>query len=256
MESITLSNEVTQFLNIVSSKKDDSEVTTEDTFTAEVESYMSYKIAHFLSFYWFPVLVPIGLAGNTLSFLVMTKKSNRKMSTCIYMAAISINDNILMFVCYHNWLVAVLKTHVWNQVECKIGVFLSLYALQNSTFQIVAMTVDKYIAIKWPHRAATYSSPRRAKIVALVLFICSLIYNIPHLFLSRIIGDQCFAYGIGVLITKVYSWLSFILNAIIPFILLIHMNYVIVKTVRNSRKMFKANETTTGAAGEQQTNTR
>ena len=38
--------------------------------------------------------------------------------------------------------------------------------------------------------------------------------------------------------TKVYSWFSFVLSAIIPFTLLIHMNYVIVKTVKNSQKMF------------------
>ena len=58
------------------------------------------------------------------------------------------------------------------------------------------------------------------------------------------------------LITKVYSWLSFILNAVIPFTMLIHMNYVIVKTVRSSRKMFGANDTTTGAARDQGIDTR
>ena len=47
-------------------------------------------------------------------------------------------------------------------------------------------------------------------------------------------------------LTKIHSWSSFVLNAIIPFTLLIHMNYVIVKTVRNSRKMFRSNVGTVG----------
>ena len=71
------------------------------------------------------------------------------------------------------------------------------------------------------------------------------IYNIPHFLLSSKVGDRCLAYGISSLMAKMYSWFSFVLNAIIPFTLLIHMNYVIVKTVRNSQKLFSANDTNT-----------
>ena len=55
-------------------------------FMAEVETYKTYKIASYINIYWFPILVPIGLVGNSLSFLVMIQPNNRKMSTCIYMA--------------------------------------------------------------------------------------------------------------------------------------------------------------------------
>ena len=79
------------------------------------------------------------------------------------MAAISINDNFMMCVCFHVFLVDVLKTHQWHPVECKLNAFISLFALQNCTYLIVAMTIDKYIALKWPHRAATYSTTGRAK---------------------------------------------------------------------------------------------
>ena len=53
------------------------------------------------------------------------------------------------------------------------------------------------------------------------------------------------ALGVSSLFSRVYSWVSFVLNAIIPFTLLIHMNYVIVKTVRNSRNFFRSNDTNT-----------
>ena len=52
---------------------------------------------------------------------------------------------------------------------------------------------------------------------------------------------------------RVYSWFSFVLNAIVPFTLLIHMNYVIVKTVRNSRKSFRSNDTNIGMETRQKT---
>ena len=72
----------------------------------------------------------------------------------------------------------------------------------------------------------------------MTIWVFVIIYNIPHTFLTGVIERSCIAYSIVGVITKIYSWLTFVINAIIPFTLLIYMNYVIVKTVRGSRKMF------------------
>ena len=220
--------------------------TPRDVFMEQVEVIMTFKVATYINKYWFPILVPIGLIGNTLSFLVMIKPSNRKMSTCIYMAAISINDNLMMFLALHNWLVAVVKVHEWHPMECRFAAFLVLHALQNTTFQVLAMTIDKFVAIKWPHKAATYSTPKRAKITVIAVYICVVIFNIPHIFISMLTGNVCLGYAIGGVITKVYSWLTFVLNAVLPFTLLICMNYVIVQKVRSSRKRFGVSDYTEG----------
>ena len=149
---------------------------------------MAFKTANFINTYWFAVLIPIGLVGNILSFVVMIKPKNRKMSTCIYMAAISINDKLMMASSLNNFLVIVMEIHKWHLWECKLAAFCALFALQNSSFQVLAMTVDKYIAIKWPHKAATYSTPKRAKMVAVGLSVCGFIYNSPHFFLAHLMA--------------------------------------------------------------------
>ena len=244
MDSTRLNNNVTLVLNSATTVWEKTE-TTKDTFMEQVESFIIFKIGIFISDYWFPVFIPVGLIGNTLSFLVMIKSNNRKMSTCIYMAAISINDNIMMYMAGHDYLVSGLHTHKWHLLECKFLAFLALFALQNCAFLVVAMTMDKYIAIKWPHRAALYSTPQRAKTIAGSVYICACIYNIPHFFLSSVIGGECFNFGISNVFSKVYSWLSFVLNAIFPFTMLIYMNIVIVKAVRKSRKLFRVDERTT-----------
>ena len=166
------------------------------------------------------------------------------MSTCIYMAAISINDNLMIYMNCHDYLVVVVQIHKWYELECKFLAFVALFALQNSTFLVVAMTIDKYIAIKWPHKAATYSTPRRAKMITIGVYVCTFVYNVPQFFLSSVIGGQCINCGISSVFSKVYSWFSFVLNAVIPFTMLIYMNFVIIKAVRTSHKMFKANDHT------------
>ena len=218
------------------------ETATVDTFMEEVKTYLKFKIASYLANYWAPILVPIGLIGNTLSFLVMIKPNNRKMSTCIYMAAISINDNVMMILFLYTWLTTAMRVYIMNSIECKLLAFFVLLILQNSTYQVLAMTIDKYVAIKWPHKAATYSTPKGARRTAIVIFICVFIYNIPHLFLSNLVGKECLGYAVSGILTKVYAWSSFTLNGLIPFAMLIYMNFVIVKTVRSSRKMFGGND--------------
>ena len=217
--------------------------TTENlaTFMEEVETYMLYKIASYVNQYWLLVLVPIALVGNTLSFLVMTKPSNRKVSTCIYMAAISVNDNLMMCLALDNWLVITRNIYKWELWECKVLAYLVNFCIQTSTYLVLAMTIDKYVAIKWPHKAATYSTPTRTISISLGVIVFALCYNIPHLFSSNLIKNLCVGYALGGTITKVYSWISFLVNFINPFSMLIHMNYAIIKAVRNSWKMFRTN---------------
>ena len=240
MESTTVNNSTTSGLNLVTPWEVTE--TTKDTFMEKVESYIIFKIGNFIDTYYYPVFIPVALVGNTLSFLIMVKQNSRKMSTCIYMAAISINDNLMIYMNCHDYLAVVVQIHKWYHFECKFLAFVALFALQNSTFLVVAMTIDKYIAIKWPHKAATYSTPRRAKMIAVGVYVCAFVYNIPHIFLSSVIGGQCINFGISSVFSRVYSWFSFVLNAIIPFTMLIHMNFIIVKAVKKSRKMFRSNE--------------
>ena len=71
-------------------------------------------------------------------------------------------------------------------------------------------------------------------------------YNLPHFFITTVVAGSCYGYSVKSIITKIYSWFTIVINAVIPFTSLIHMNYVIVKTVRNSRKMFGSNVEATG----------
>ena len=78
-------------------------------------------------------------------------------------------------------------------------------------------------------------------------------YNVPHFFTTTVVEGNCYGYSVKGTFTKVYSWLTIVINTVIPFTLLIHMNYVIVKTVNNSRNMFRKNVGTVGLDARQKT---
>ncbi len=223
VEIITMENETT---------------TAGNTFLQQMEQLITYKMAIAIAKYWFKCLAPFGLIGNTLSFLVMMKPSNRKMSTCIYMASISVNDNVMMLLAIYVHLTNDINVHEMGNFECKFFAYLALFCLQNTTYQVLAMTTDKFIAIKWPHKAATYSTPRRAKIALLCVHIFVIVYNIPHFFLSDKEANLCRVYINPSLFSSIHSWLSFVVNFIIPFSLLFFMNLVIIQEVKRSHQKF------------------
>ena len=145
------------------------------------------------------------------------------------MAAISINDNLMMVIALYVWLTVMIKDLTWKVWQCKIVGPLVFLDLQNATYQVLAMTIDKYVAIKWPHKATIYSTPRRARLIVFGIYVWVLTYNAPHLYMSTVIGGQCVGYANGGSFAKVYTWLTFAVNAIIPFTMLIYMNIIIIK---------------------------
>ena len=205
----------------------------------EAGTYMAFRAATYITNYWVPTLIPFGLVGNTLSFLVMMRPNNRKISTCIFMAAISINDSLLLGLALHDWLVGAVNIHKWYLWECIISTYLHHFCLQCATYQVLAMTFDKFVAIKWPHKSAIYSTPTRAKVIILTIFISTGLYSLPHFFITAVVAGACYGYSVKSILTKIYSWFTIVFNAFIPFTLLIHMNYVIVKTVKNSHRIFR-----------------
>ena len=92
--------------------------TGKDIFMEQVESLTISHVAYIIKFYWPPILVPLGLVGNTLSFLIIIKPSNRRMSTCVYMAAISINDNLIMVTGLYQFIAKNTEWHQSHPFEC------------------------------------------------------------------------------------------------------------------------------------------
>ena len=59
--------------HLVMAENSTSETDKQDIFFQEAGTYMTFKVAKYITTYWFPILIPLGLAGNILSFLVMIR---------------------------------------------------------------------------------------------------------------------------------------------------------------------------------------
>ena len=88
------------------------------------------------------------------------------------------------------------------------------------------MTFEHFYSIIKPHKASSVNTVKRAKITIAFVVVLSTLYHIPHLFIksyTRIIHTD---YG------SFYQLLSFTMNYILPFSLLLIMNSIIIHTLR------------------------
>ncbi len=69
--------------------------------------------------YYLPIVVILGFLGNILALLVMLQPNNRRITCCIYLAALAVSDNLFLYVGAHYWLMSVILPDQFRQPMCK-----------------------------------------------------------------------------------------------------------------------------------------
>ena len=181
----------------------------------------------------------------------MTMKHNRHLSTCVYMSIIAVNDNIVLSVNFHRWLVENTALHVHTHLGCKIIIYLVHVFGGFGAFEIVLMTLDKVIAIKKPHKSVFLYTAKRAKICSVINLLTMVVFYLPNLDFSKSVGKgNCARYVKKGWYITVYSYISLIITPVIPVAMLLAVNIIIIKAVWKSQQMRNQNQT-----GKQDTNT-
>ena len=103
-----------------------------------------------------------------------------------------------------------------------------------STLFILTMTFERFYSIIKPHKAASFNTVKRAKIILSTVVILSILFNIPHLFITLSVGKNCVPFGSAIdsITGQFYYWFSLVVNFFLPFILLLMMNTFIIYTLR------------------------
>ena len=107
-----------------------------------------------------------------------------------------------------------------------------------STLFILSMTFDRFYSIIRPHKAASFNTVKRAKITITCIICLSILYHVPHLFITAQDGRRCIPLGkaVGTTVGRVYYWSAFVVLFAIPFVCLLIMNSFIIHTIRNRSK--------------------
>ena len=117
--------------------------------------------------------------------------------------------------------------------HCTIGFSILFVCSLCSAFFVMAMTFERFYSIIRPQKAASFNTVKRAQKIIICIVIFSLIFNLPHVFITSFQGRVCLNYvQIHLISVKLYFFASFIIHFAIPFVSLLGMNSVIIHVLR------------------------
>lgn len=187
----------------------------------------------------------VGTIGNTLSFAVMCQKSMRGTSAATFLAAIAIGDSLVL---YFGELPVVIryvtglgmKPFPISWWTC-CGQWFSLYTSADiAVWLVLALTVDRFIAVWLPHRAKVLCTVNRAIGVCFLLTLLAVLKNISFLIVRSVADDHEGCKTVPsweFYMQHVRPWLAFILYAFIPIVSVFVLNMLIIhRLVKVHRK--------------------
>lgn len=194
-----------------------------------------------------PIIIGVGTFGNVLTIIVLIRHMKKLTSTAMFLFTLALSDTLLLYNApLRRWI-----TSIWNEdirhyteLGCKFSVYLTYTSIQFSSWLLVAVTVERFISVVWPHRVRLGCTPRNSAIVIGVLFLIIFGLN-THIFYGfgysklPVYNGEGFCEplyeGYRVFWGDVYSWIDLAVAFAIPFGFFVVINSVIIYKLRMMR---------------------
>ncbi|XP_013380316.1 thyrotropin-releasing hormone receptor [Lingula anatina] len=198
-----------------------------------------------------PLLIVMGTFGNCLSLAVMTRKSMRATPIGIYLATLSVADLVVLWVGLMRHLLSsfdVADIREFSVFSCQMTKFLTYFSMDFAAYILVAVSVERYIAVCQPEKASTLCTIKRS--VAVLAIIAVLIAaKTLHVFWTR--GNEYQLVGNETVLVRVCGypnesyrffwkhvlpWIIFCVYVIGPFATMLVLNILIINGLYNLEK--------------------
>ncbi|PSN33972.1 hypothetical protein C0J52_23064 [Blattella germanica] len=181
-----------------------------------------------IEMYYSLILITLGTIGNCISVLVFFTTKLRKLSSSFYLAALAISDTGFLIALFVAWLNS-FGVPLFNTAGiCKMNTYLQYVCSFLSAWLVVAFTVERFIAVRYPLRRPSMCTVARAKIVLASLTVLAICLYIPSMWLAKIethdnrpvcgLNDE-FKY-----LAQVINHVDFVLTFILPFFMIAMLN--------------------------------
>uniref|UniRef100_A0A7E4VLB2 G_PROTEIN_RECEP_F1_2 domain-containing protein n=1 Tax=Panagrellus redivivus TaxID=6233 RepID=A0A7E4VLB2_PANRE len=193
------------------------------------------------------VCIP-GMLGACISIIIFTKKQMRS-SLNVYLAGLSVFDLVvlsmsliiypLMSECIRNGSDGTICHVFWRTSLFAYPV--SLMAQTGSVWTCVAITVDRFLAVKYPLHMRLWCTPQKAICALCCITGLSILYKIPSIFElkldenGRVHKTELRDNRLYILLYNTYG--NVLILFVIPWVIIIALNVVTVNAVRAAYKI-------------------
>ena len=202
----------------------------------EAKNYLTYRIGVAIHIYYTPILVPVGLVFNLMTLTIMLQRSNRRISCCVYLAALSVTDNLVLYSAGHYWASSVLF-HKMSYYTCRvIAAFFQMFSVA-STFLTMAVTADRYLATCYPIQTLGSRTSRRAVFMSIIVTVLSVVANIPMVITAGKVNEYtCATFETRDMAGQIIAIIAALLFVIVPFCMILTLNIAIFRNFSKRRR--------------------
>ena len=124
-----------------------------------------------------PLILMVGIPGNILSIVVLKSRKFRGKSYTHYLSALAVFDSLVLVFKYLNRVDRLIEAtgyyaifSQYDDVACKMHNFAEHVCYLMSSWLVLCMTMERYVAIVFPFKKDIFCKPRNAVTIILVLF--------------------------------------------------------------------------------------
>lgn len=131
----------------------------------------------------------LGVTGNILAIIVLTKRRMIMSSTNNYLVALAIVDTLYLILtlvintCHHPCL----RQTSASQIILTISRPIADFSSNSSVWLTVTFTVERWVAITYPLQSRTWCTVSRARKIILGVICASMICTLPSAFEMRLV---------------------------------------------------------------------
>ena len=188
-----------------------------------------YIISQNLNIYVIPIIIFIGVIGNSLSFTVFVCTRLCQQSSSVYLASLAIVDTGFLLSLLLIWLSWVDVNLININGVCQSVVYVTYVCSFLSVWNVVCFTVERYIVVCYPFKKNIVCTAKKAKLVVTVFAVFALIGYSFALWTSgiRTVNGRtslCFPMTKYIKLVNLFNSIDTVITLIIPSILILVFN--------------------------------
>ena len=186
--------------------------------------------------YFWPVIFVVGLAGNTLTLLVMRRRSCEATSADVYLSMLALADSSVLIVGLDEyfrtaWTLNILEINPW---ACRTVLFLQGATSNTAIWILVAFTLERFSVVCTPYHRPQPAMHAMARCTALlgtaILKEAETFWTVEPLVKNEETIRICyFANNYAYYILYIRPWIDIILVGLLPVVTIIFCNAMIIR---------------------------
>ena len=198
------------------------------------------QVLDFLNVYFTPVIILVGVVGNVMSFLVFSLTHLTRLSSSVYLAALSMADTGFLLALSVVWLSRVGMSVFTLNGWCQCTVYFTYVFSFLSVWNVVSFTAERYIIVYHPLRKDSFCTRKKAKCVVGLFVSLSMVMYTFALWTSGVVRFDTQAvcmplpqyYDVITIMTSIDTLIS----CVIPSLVIVILNVRIIMKLHHYQK--------------------